>query len=245
MAKIFIDPGHGGKDPGAVGSSSREAQNVLAIALEMKAQLEKYGHQVKLSRSSDKFLELGERASLANAWGADIFVSLHDNSAVDKTATGFETFVMKGSSSTSKSVKLQKNIHKAILKEIALRDRGMKSANFAVLRLTKMPAVLIEYGFISNPTKDEPIIKKYKKLATLTVKGINDYYNIETVENVTGDDDVMKFTNDSTKVAIKDEITQWTGKGVIDKSWLDKFNKGTMTYGDYLGLKLIVQQRSK
>src|SRR5690625_3871858 len=89
MAKIYLDPGHGGHDPGAVGKRSKEKDNVLKVAKKIKVILENYGHTVKLTRSSDVFVSLSNRAKLANDWGADVFVSLHNNSAT-ATATRSE-----------------------------------------------------------------------------------------------------------------------------------------------------------
>lgn len=147
MAKIFLDPGHGAHDPGAVGKNSKEKDNVLKVGLRLKTLLESAGHTVKMSRSTDVFIELSERASMANAWGADYFISLHNNSATATSATGFETFIFNGAVSAA-TYKLQASIHNAIASKIGIRDRGMKRQNLAVLRESAMPAVLIEYAFI-------------------------------------------------------------------------------------------------
>lgn len=147
------------------------------MALEKK--LIAQGYEVKLSRRSDVYLTLSQRTKMANDWGADIFISLHDNSAVNKTATGFETFIFNGMASHL-STKLQTCLHEAIVKDIGLRDRGMKSANFAVVRETKMPAALIEYGFISNLNDEKIIANEIEKQAQLTFVGINKFYGVTT-----------------------------------------------------------------
>ena len=196
--KIFIDPGHGGQDPGAIGANSKEAENVLKVALALEKKLIAQGYEVRLSRRTDTYLSLIQRTQLANAWNADIFLSLHDNSAVNKKATGFETFIFNGSVSAN-TVKLQNSLHEAIIKGIGLRDRGLKQANFAVIRLTNMPAVLIEYGFISNLEDEKIIAFEIDKQAQLTYEGINNYFGISTImpkpptknTNPTGDDGVM------------------------------------------------------
>lgn len=177
--KYFIDPGHGGHDPGAIGSKSKEAENVLKVALALEKKLKAQGHEVKLSRRTDTYLTLSARANLANAWGADVFISLHDNSAVNKAATGFETFIFNGSDVSVNSIKLQQHVHKAIATGIGLRDRGMKRANFAVVRETSMPAVLIEYGFISNLNDEKVIAFEIEKQAQLTMDGINSYLGVK------------------------------------------------------------------
>lgn len=129
------------------------------------------GHTVKYSRSTDVFLSLTQRTNLANNWGADIFISLHNNAAVSKSATGFETFIYNGSVS-ARTVELQKNVHDTIAKDIGISDRGKKRANLAVVRQSKMPALLIEYAFISNTNDEKILINEVDKLAYLTAEGI-------------------------------------------------------------------------
>lgn len=218
--KLFIDPGHGGQDPGAVGAKSKEAENVLAVALALESKLKAQGYEVKLSRRTNVYVTLNDRAKMANDWGADIFISLHDNSAVNKTATGFETFIFNGQVSTN-TIKLQKSIHDAIIKGIGLRDRGMKRANFAVLRLTKMPSVLVEYGFISNLNDERIIAFEIDKQARLTFEGINHYFGVNPIEpkpptentNPTGEDEVM--LTETGRIEIRALMRKARGKGII------------------------------
>ncbi|MED4080091.1 N-acetylmuramoyl-L-alanine amidase [Halalkalibacterium halodurans] len=144
--KIFIDPGHGGSDPGAVANGLREKDLTLAIAKALKKYLEQFeGIDVRLSREDDRFLSLAERTRLANEWGADIFISIHINAG---GGTGFETFVFTNAS--SKSVAYQNVIHEEIMKVMGVTDRGKKRANFAVLRTSRMPAILTENLFIDR-----------------------------------------------------------------------------------------------
>lgn len=163
MTKIFIDPGHGGSDPGAVGNGLQEKNLTLAIALETRRILqEEYeGATVKMSREKDVTVSLNQRTNAANSWGADFFLSIHINSG---GGTGFESYryVQKGSSTTMAA---QKNLHGAILAASGWRDRGQKWANFHVLRESKMPAVLTENGFIDSSgdagkLKDKSFLKK-------------------------------------------------------------------------------------
>ncbi len=174
MAKIFIDPGHGKHDPGAVGKRSNEKDNVLKVGLRLKTLLESAGHTVKMSRSTDVFVTLSDRAKMANNWGAEYFVSLHNNSATAVSATGFETFIFDGAVSAATS-KLQTAIHNAIASKIGIRDRGMKRQNLAVLRESAMPAVLIEYAFISNAGDENILINKVMQMAQWTAEGITAY----------------------------------------------------------------------
>ena len=179
MAIICIDAGHGGHDPGSIGKRSNEKTHMLNIALHMKPLLEKSGHKVILTRSTDTYLTLSQRAQIANRNKADIFVSLHNNSATGTTATGFETFIFNGNVSNN-TRRLQNNVHDTIIKGLNLRDRGKKRANFGVLRESHMPAVLIEYAFINNPNDEAILINDWRKLAQLTVDGINLYFGIKT-----------------------------------------------------------------
>lgn len=178
MAKIYLDPGHGGHDPGAVGKRSNEKTNVLNVAKELAEILRASGHTVKLSRTTDVFISLTERANDANSWGADIFVSLHNNAATS-TATGFETFVYSGGVSAN-TKRLQNEIHSAIAGKIGINDRGKKSANFAVVRQTKMPAVLVEYAFITNVGDEKILTDKVNDLAKWTAIGVNNYFGKAT-----------------------------------------------------------------
>jgi N-acetylmuramoyl-L-alanine amidase len=151
MVRIFIDPGHegvlSGYDPGAVGNGLKEAVLTLDIAKRMRDKLLSYNNvQVKLSREGNKKLTLSQRAKMANDWGADIFVSIHINAG---GGVGFESFIYNGN--VSEATRANQNvIHQEIVKTTGWRDRGKKRANFAVLRQTKMPALLTENGFIDN-----------------------------------------------------------------------------------------------
>lgn len=163
MIKLFIDPGHGGNDPGAVGNGLREKDLTLAIALEARRVLltEYEGIQVKMSREKDQTVSLKARTDAANAWNATFYLSIHINAG---GGTGFESYrlVQKGSAMTMNT---QKHVHAEVQKVMGLRDRGQKWANFHVLRESKMPAILTECGFIDNKTdaaklKDAAFIKK-------------------------------------------------------------------------------------
>jgi N-acetylmuramoyl-L-alanine amidase len=149
MVRIFIDPGHGGNDPGAVGNGLKEKDLTLKIAKKIKSRLTNYENvQVKLSRENDTYLTLSERAKMANDWGADIFISIHINAG---GGVGFESYIYNGSVSTS-TIAYQNIIHEEIVKVTGWNDRGKKRENYAVLRETKMPAILTENGFIDNTT---------------------------------------------------------------------------------------------
>ncbi|MBD7945109.1 MULTISPECIES: N-acetylmuramoyl-L-alanine amidase [Psychrobacillus] len=147
MVKIFIDPGHGGTDPGAVGNGLQEKNLTLQIATRVKnILLAEYNNvTVLMSRTGDTFPTLQDRTNQANAWGADFFLSIHINAG---GGTGYEDYVYPGSGTPTTTY--QTNIHSEILKLVNFSDRGKKTANFHVLRESNMPSLLTENGFIDN-----------------------------------------------------------------------------------------------
>jgi len=177
--KICLDAGHGGEDSGAVGKGGTKEKDVnLDIVLLTKAELEKSGAEVLLTRGEDSYVSLKDRTDYANKEKCDIFVSAHENSAAKKKriAHGTETFWhTKGDSNDKKlATELQTNIVAAI----GLTDRGVKQANYAVLRESDMPSALIETAFISNPD-EEALLKDpafQKKVAMAVTKGILGYF---------------------------------------------------------------------
>lgn len=175
---ICIDAGHGGKDSGAVGNGLLEKDIVLNIAKILKEQLLEKGFNVCMTREDDTFVELKDRCIIANKQKADIFVSIHCNSAENKTAFGFEIYHTQGSMQGQKlsaDIKLSINENKEIIRA----DRGIKTANFTVLTGTNMPAVLVETAFISN-IEDSKILKaKQSEFATAICRGICSYFGMK------------------------------------------------------------------
>ena len=234
MAKIVIDAGHGGRDVGAVGKRSTEANNVLKVALAMKPMLERSGHKVILTRSTNVFLSLYQRSKISNDHRADIFISLHNNSASNNSATGFETFIFNGNVSNN-TKRLQREIHTHLINGLKLRDRGMKRANFAVLRQTYAPAVLIEYAFINNPSDEQILINDVNKLAQLTVNGINAYFGIKTQQQQTQPKPKPEVNNIMQKElnSIKQRLDNLEGAMLHDtqKKYMKKLLKSAYTVG--------------
>ncbi len=147
--KIFIDPGHGGKNPGAIGPNGLYEANVnLDIALKLGRILTNWGYEINYSRTNDITVTLSERARMANEWGANYFVSIHCNSNVNPEANGTSTYFYRTGTIAENFAKIVNN---NLVRQIELKDLGIFSANFAVLRLTRMPAILVETAFISNP----------------------------------------------------------------------------------------------
>lgn len=177
--KIFLDPGHGGHDPGAKAFNLNEKDVVLDIARETARYLTNNykGVEVKLSRSTDKYLSLSERTNTANRWSADYYVSFHVNAG---RGSGFETYIYNGKVS-QETRKRQNDIHTYLAKKINIRDRGQKRANFHVLRETKMPAILLEYMFIDNSTENQLLKNKSyrKQLGRWTAEAIANSFNLK------------------------------------------------------------------
>ncbi|WP_313803231.1 N-acetylmuramoyl-L-alanine amidase [Cytobacillus sp.] len=183
MVKLFIDPGHGGTDPGAVGNGLREKDLTLQISKRIRDLLEGYENiQVKLSREGDQTLSLKQRTDMANSWGADLFLSVHINAG---GGTGYEDFRHSSQSPNSVSGIVQAAIHEGVMNEIkyfVVKDRGTKSANYHVLRESRMPAVLSETLFIDK-SSDAALLKDENFLNTVAlghVNGIVKAYNLKT-----------------------------------------------------------------
>lgn len=169
MAKIVLDPGHGGVDVGAVGAEGQYESNInLLVARRLRLAL-KDKHEVTLTRNSNVAVSLGERCRIANSANADLFISIHCNSAVNRDAHGVETFKYP----TSKS-RLANNIQDELIKATGAKNRGVKTSQFYVLKHTKMPAVLVEIGFLSNLHERKKITStKYQTLIVdAIVRGI-------------------------------------------------------------------------
>lgn len=147
--KIFIDAGHGGSNPGAVGPNGLKESDVnLDVALRLGRLLSSRNYEVKYSRISNINIGLRERATLANQWGADYFISIHCNSNINPIYKGTSTYYYRPNTVASN---LALTVNNSLVSMIQTPDLGTFQANFAVLRYTIMPAILVELAFISNP----------------------------------------------------------------------------------------------
>lgn len=176
--KVSIDCGHGGEDSGATGSFNGlfESHAVLDIGLRLKVLLETFV-DVQMIRESDTFVSLPERCRMANEWGADIFVSIHLNSATSD-ASGFEVFT----SGSTKSKALAKRVwsrHTTAFPD--QKDRGIKTAGFYVLKHTDMAAILTEGCFLSNDAENQwvSLDETRQAMGEVIALGILDYFGIE------------------------------------------------------------------
>ena len=150
--KICIDAGHGGTDSGAIGTDPFELMEKdfnLALALLVEEELEGLGHWVVMTRRADRTVALASRPRFANRLDAELFISIHANAAGSRTVQGIEVFHYPGSTAGARwAAKIQAGLTGAFPTH---RDRGVKEANFHVLRETTMPAVLVECEFLTNP----------------------------------------------------------------------------------------------
>ncbi|MGJ8655374.1 MAG: N-acetylmuramoyl-L-alanine amidase family protein [Akkermansiaceae bacterium] len=199
---VVIDPGHGGKDAGAVNRYGTEARYNLAVARTLRAGLKAKGFKVVMTRDTDRYLTLNQRVAVANKYPNAIFISIHFNASSRSSARGVETFTLSpvgvahygkglkssdyktrsGNYQDSANIALATAIHGRIKERVEgynVPDRGIKRARFSVLSGIKHPAILIEGGFMSNPTEGQLIENsKYQAtIATAVYEGIFRYRN--------------------------------------------------------------------
>ncbi|MEX1013359.1 MAG: N-acetylmuramoyl-L-alanine amidase [Waddliaceae bacterium] len=179
--RVMIDAGHGGKDEGAKSPHIKdmiEKDLTLSTAKLLDRYLRQLGYETILTRSNDVFIPLDVRAEFANANSPDLFVSVHYNSAPNKSAQGIEVFYYKEESERSERAKvLAGAVLDTVLTSTQAKSRGTKHGNFAVIRDTKMPAILIEAGFLTNQEESKLIEDAYyrNRLARGIAQGIRNY----------------------------------------------------------------------
>ncbi len=170
---VYLDPGHGGSDPGASGNGLKEKDINLQIALAVRDKLQGMGIVVKMSRDTDTFVSLQDIATGANAAMPDVFVSIHQNSFSDPNANGIETYWWKGSSDNN----LASLIQKRLINNTNATNRGVKKNDYYVIKNTLMPSSLVECGFITNPSEANKLKNKdyQNKLADAIANGTYEY----------------------------------------------------------------------
>jgi N-acetylmuramoyl-L-alanine amidase len=167
---IVIDAGHGGFDRGGVpGQRISEKDKTLDVAQRLKRILQADGFRVIMTRDSDVFIPLGTRVSIANSYRGASFVSIHFNCASRAGANGIETYYFR-----SDSASLAQSIHRNVLAGAPTENRGIRRRGFYVLRRTAIPSVLVECGFLTNPTEGSLALSaNYRqKLAEQIARGI-------------------------------------------------------------------------
>jgi len=190
-AKVAVDAGHGGKDPGAIGVNGLQEKTVnLDIALKLKDELVKRGYDVFLTRDSDVYLSLAERVERTNEAKVDLFVSVHANSHPSNTVRGVmvlyydKDFPQPGyppseamAALTPESKKLAETVLNRVAADIGLPNKGIKPSAVYVVRMGQVPSILIETAFLSNPTDAallaDPVARG--KIAASIAEGIAEY----------------------------------------------------------------------
>ncbi|SFK17882.1 N-acetylmuramoyl-L-alanine amidase [Halobacillus dabanensis] len=178
--KVALDPGHGGRDPGASANGLIEKEVVLDVGLRVREYVENAGIDTVMTRQTDWYPSLAGRVVLATDNNADAFVSIHAN-AFMKSATGVETFYYSAGLSDREyaSYRLATFINDRLYKEMDMYNRGVKDVGYKVIKDNPLPAVLTEIGFLTND-EDSSKLKtdKYREAAARAIAmGIVDYYN--------------------------------------------------------------------
>lgn len=179
--KLYLDAGHGGKDPGAVGNGLLEKDIALDLAKRIERLLRSYPKaQVRMSRTKDQTKSLYARTKEANDWGSDIFLSIHCN-AFNGKVRGYEDYIYNQLRANAVTRTYQDLLHKHIAPKTRTTNRGKKQANFHVLRETHMPAILTENGFIDHP-EDAKLIKQpawREQIAKAHVAGVVEIFKLK------------------------------------------------------------------
>lgn len=197
VSRICIDPGHGGKDTGKAVGENYEKKYTLLLAREVAQLLKEDGFKVVLTRDRDETVELGERAQIAAQHDADLFISLHYNAAPQSDVRGLEVYCLAppgmnasnegggkssiaaeaGNAQDERNILLAFEMQKTITRAVALEDRGLKRSHFKVLAEAKMPAILIEGGYMTNPLDAKNIYDSNfrRRMARAIVDGVLAY----------------------------------------------------------------------
>ena len=193
---VFLDPGHGGKDPGAVYYNTNEKDLTMQVYQKLRKELQSLGYTVLSSRDSDVYVDfVTERSRMVNKTDSDIFISIHFNASGSPASnrSGIQTYSYEEAAGypskinpywhnhpdrISESNRLAADIHSSLLAETGAKDAGLLQSSFAVLRETDKPAVLLELGYIDNFNENQQIRSDayQNRLVAGIVKGIQKYY---------------------------------------------------------------------
>lgn len=179
MTRLCFDYGHGGEDPGATYNGRKESIDVLTLGRAVAAEVRRHGVTVDETRTTDATVSLGERSDFENRNTYDYFISFHRNAFQPEQAKGVETYTYLNPGAKSKS--LAQRIQ-ASLVALGFTDRGVKEANYHVLRETKAPAVLIEIGFVDNTEDNNLFDAKRNEIIKGLAKAILAQVGIDYIE---------------------------------------------------------------
>ena len=177
---VVIDPGHGGKDVGAVGLAGTKEKDVnLLVSLQLQEELKKWGAKPVITRKTDTYDmdELGDRVRFGQKNRGDIFISLHSDAALNREATGFTVYYYSPKGQTD--LLLAKTTQQGLKQYMQTKDRGVRSANFFVVKRNPVPSILIEMGFISNRVEEQELMNsEYQRdVVEGTVQGVANYFS--------------------------------------------------------------------
>jgi N-acetylmuramoyl-L-alanine amidase len=176
--RIGIDPGHGGRDPGAIGPTGLYEKDVtLPISMELNRLLQAAGLETFVVRSDDRTMELVTRTALINNMKCDLAISVHGNSTGNQQANYISTFIQ---AQGGEAEKLAQMVQNELVQATGWPDGGVRVKNLHMTRETRMPAILCECGFISNPGQEEQLRQPevQKKIAQAIANGVQAYLGI-------------------------------------------------------------------
>jgi len=179
LGRVVLDPGHGGRDPGAISAIGLQEKEVnLAVTRLIDGRLARSGVELHLTRTDDSYVALDARARIANSYEPQLFVSIHADSARNTQADGFTIYVAR--SASARSHRAAAAIERA-MSSAGVRSRGVREANYRVLVRTACPAVLVELGFLSNPYEGVRLADEdyRQRLAEAVSEGIVDFLTAE------------------------------------------------------------------
>lgn len=177
---IVLDPGHGGNDQGTTGiRETLEKEVTLKTAELLKAKLQAAGAEVILTRDSDVYVGLRKRVAIAHQHAAEAFISIHYDAIEDRTISGFTTYYYHPYQQT-----LAQYVHEGLSNQVSIRDRGVQQGDYLVLRENKQRAILVELGYLSNPSEEKLITTElYREKATMGLyEGILNYFDAQLEE---------------------------------------------------------------
>lgn len=220
MVRLCLDYGHGGEDPGAIYKGRCEKNDVLNIGKAVAKELRRHGVIVDETRTTDKTMSLRERSNFEKSGRYDYFISFHRNAFKPERAQGVETFIYLNQGAKAKE--LADRIQKGLV-DIGFVDRGVKTANFHVLRETKAPAVLIEIGFIDNSKDNQLFDEKRDEIINAISKAILSQ---------------LKIKYKKEKDSLEEALDVLVKKGLINSPdyWLINAKEGKQVKGEFAAL---------
>jgi len=221
MASLCFDYGHGGSDPGAVYMGRKESDDVLSLGRAVASELRRHGVSVDETRVSDMTVSLTQRSNYENRQVYDYFISFHRNAFKPEQAAGVETYTYINPGAKAKE--LAKKIQNALV-GVGFGNRGVKEANFHVLRETKAPAVLIEIGFIDNSQDNALFDAKQEEIVKAVAGAILSQLGLVYMEQ--------------SKDGLKEALDVLVRNGLLQSPeyWLENARAGKTVKGEYAGL---------